>query len=88
MNISPIEQSLYEHPEDWKFSEYLAVHTPSKMALWIANGRPYLGVYAPFKLKLSIWHRIRLWRAIRQAKRRQIAHFLRTTDQAASAEDA
>lgn len=61
-------KSLEHEPENWRFDDHLAMNSESGIKLWIANGMIFVNVYAPFKLKFSLYNKWRIWQEINKCK--------------------
>lgn len=67
VTIANIAASLLDHPEDWKFSIYVATHITSGTRVWLSNGESSVWVKhkdaSMFCRKLSEAQRKMLWDA-------------------------
>lgn len=65
--VATICQSLENTPEAWRFDEHYASTIDGAVALWTANGLLSLSAQNP-KLGFSLLGKIKLWKAIKNAK--------------------
>lgn len=70
---SDIQKLIFEmqnRPEDFYFpSECRFAHRPSGQHIWIANGRAFYKLYAPYEIKFTFADRWRFHRAFKRFKR-------------------
>lgn len=67
--VSQIVNSMEFHPDKWTYGEFHAISRDGNITIWIANGMPFIDVCG---CKISVWSKIRVWRACRKLKIRQI----------------
>lgn len=66
--IDKIIDSLINHSNEWFIGKHRANHK-SGIEFWIANGAFFISVSEPFNYTPGLLSIIKLWSAIRQAKR-------------------
>ncbi len=74
-------QSLTKDPEDWRFTKYRAIHTPTKVSWWTANGLLGFRVDNASMLSIGLYYHIKLWFWLKKCQSILIKNSLKKQDE-------
>lgn len=70
--IDKTVDSLVNHSDEWWIGKYTFQNKNTGIALWTGNGWLCLSFYKPVELSIGLWTKIRLRKAIRTCKIKQL----------------